>query len=57
MMQKYYPTKLAPKVSAEEYKAANILSDGRVIDKMTVYKEKDEQRADYGKYKLYAQVG
>lgn len=57
MMQKYYPTKLAPKVSAEEYKAANILSDGWVIDKMTVYKEKDEQRADYGKYKLYAQVG
>ena len=57
MMQKYYPTKLAPKVSAEEYKAANILSNGRVIDKMTVYKEKDEQRADYGKYKLYAQVG
>lgn len=56
MMQKYYPTKLAPKVSAEEYKAANILSDGRIIDKMTVYKEKDEQRADYGKYKLYAQV-
>lgn len=52
MMQKYYPTKLAPKVSVEEYKAANILSDGRVIDKMTVYKEKDEQRADYGKYKL-----
>ena len=57
MMQKYDPTKLAPKVSVEEYKAANILSDGRVIDKMTVYKEKDEQRADYGKYKLYAQVG
>ena len=57
MMQKYYPTKLAPKVSVEEYKAANILSDGRIIDKMTVYKEKDEQRADYGKYKLYAQVG
>ena len=56
MMRKYYPTKLAPKVSVEEYKAANILSDGRVIDKMTVYKEKDEQRADYGKYKLYAQV-
>lgn len=57
MMRKFYPTKLAPKVSVEEYKAANILSDGRVIDKMTMYKEKDEQRADYGKYKLYAQVG
>lgn len=57
LMQRYYPTKLAKQVSVEEYKAANRLSDGRTIDKMTVYKENDEQRADYGKYKLYAQVG
>lgn len=56
LMQRYYPTKMAQKVSVEEYKAANQLSDGRTIDKLTVYKEKDEQRADYGKYKLYAQV-
>ena len=48
-MQKYYPTKVVQKVSPEEYKTANILSDGRVIDKITVYKGKDKQRADYGK--------
>ena len=27
------------------------------IDKFNVYKETDETRADYGKYKFYAQVG
>ena len=27
------------------------------IDKFNVYKEKDETRADYGKYKFYAQIG
>lgn len=57
LMQHYYPTKLQKQVPVEEYKAANMLSDGRLIERMTVYKEKDEQRADYGKYKLYAQVG
>ena len=57
LMQTYYPTKLAKKVSPEEYKADNKLSDGRVIEKMVVYKEHDEQRPDYGKYRLYTQVG
>ena len=57
LMQTYYPTKLAKKVTPEEYKADNKLSDGRVIDKMVVYKEHDEQRQDVGKYKLYTQVG
>ena len=57
LMQTYYPTKLAKKVTPEEYKAANKLSDGRVIEKMVVYKEHDEQRQDVGKYKLYTQVG
>lgn len=57
MMQKYYPTKLMKKVTPEEYKAANIISDGRKIDKMNVFKEKDTDRPDYGKYKLYAEVG
>ena len=57
LMQTYYPTKLAKKVSPEEYKADNKLSDGRVIEKMVVYKEHDEQRQDVGKYKLYTQVG
>ena len=27
------------------------------MDKFNVYKEKDEQRPDYGKYKFYAQIG
>ena len=27
------------------------------VDKFNVYKEKDEQRPDYGKYKFYAQIG
>ena len=57
LMQTYYPSKLAKKVTPEEYKADNKLSDGRVIDKMVVYKEHDEQRQDVGKYKLYTQVG
>jgi len=57
LMRTYYPTKLARKVTPEEYKADNKLSDGRVIEKMVVYKEHDEQRQDVGKYKLYTQVG
>ena len=28
-----------------------------IIDKFNVYKEKDEQRPDYGKYKSYVQMG
>ena len=57
LMQTYYPSKLTKKVTPEEYKADNKLSDGRVIDKMVVYKEHDEHRQDVGKYKLYTQVG
>ena len=57
LMETYYPTKLQKKVTPEEYKADNKLSDGRVIDKMVVYKEHDEQRPDYGKYRIYTQVG
>ncbi len=57
LMQTYYPSKLVKKVTPEEYKADNKLSDGRIIDKMVVYKEHDEQRQDVGKYKLYTQVG
>ena len=57
LMQHYYPTKLAKKITPEEYKADIKLSDGRTVDKMTVYKEHDPQRKDVGKYKIYAQVG
>ena len=57
LMQTYYPTKLMKQIPAEEYKAANILSDGRAIDKMNVYKEANQQSQNYGKWMLYAQVG
>ncbi len=57
MMEKYYPTKIAKQVTPEQFKADRLLSDGRTIDKMNVYKEKDETKQDFGKYKLYAQVG
>lgn len=57
LMQTYYPSKMEKKVSPEEFKADNKLSDGRVIDKMNVYKENNEESPDFGKYKLYAVVG
>ncbi|MBR8726214.1 DNA mismatch repair protein MutS [Bacteroides pyogenes] len=56
LMQRYYPTKMEQKVTPEEYKADNKLSDGREVSKMFVYKESDTQRQDFGKYKLYAEV-
>ena len=57
LMQHYYPTKLAKKITPEEYKNDTKLSDGRTVDRMVVYKEQDENRPDVGKYKQYAQVG
>ena len=57
LMQNYYPTKLMKQIPAEEYKAATTLSDGRVIDKMNVYKESNEQSQYFGKWMLYAKVG
>ena len=57
LMQTYYPTKLQPKVSKEAFRSAVILSDGRKIDKFHVFKERDENREDFGKYKMYVEVG
>lgn len=60
LMEKYYPTKLMPKVSEEAFQMPKQLSgpDGAItINKFNVYKEKDEQRPDYGKYKFYVQMG
>ena len=60
LMEKYYPTKLMPKISEEAFQMPKQLSgpDGAItIDKFNVYKEKDEQRPDYGKYKFYVQMG
>lgn len=60
LMEKYYPTKLMPKVSEETYKNPKSIDspEGQMkVEKFNVYKEKDEQRPDYGKYKFYTQVG
>ena len=60
LMERYYPTKLMPRVPDVAYQVANVLpgpGGNLTIDKFNVYKETDETRADYGKYKFYAQVG
>ena len=60
LMERYYPTKLMPKVSEESFKMPKSIAgpEGNIsVEKFIVYKEKDEQRADYGKYKFYAQIG
>ena len=60
LMQRYYPTKLMPRVPEEAFKYPNGLagpSGPLTVEKFNVYKETDETRADYGRYKFYAQVG
>lgn len=60
LMERYYPTKLMPKVPEESFKLPKAIAgpEGNItVDKFNVYKEKDEQRPDYGKYKFYAQIG
>lgn len=60
LMERYYPTKLMPKISEESFKLPKAITgpEGNItVDKFNVYKEKDEQRPDYGKYKFYAQIG
>lgn len=59
-MERYYPTKLMPKVAEDAYKFPKEIAgpEGNItVNKFNVYKEKDEQRPDYGKYKFYAQIG
>lgn len=60
LMERYYPTKLMPKVPEEAFKMPKSIAgpEGSItVEKFNVYKEKDEQRPDFGKYKFYAQVG
>ena len=60
LMERYYPTKLQPKVSEEAFRMPKTIAgpEGDIkVEKFNVYKEKDEQRPDYGKYKFYAQMG
>lgn len=60
LMEKYYPTKLQEKVPEVAFNTPNVIAgpNGNLtIDKFNVYKEKDVERADFGKYKFYAKVG
>ena len=60
LMERYYPTKLMEKVPEVAYKTPNVIpgpESNLTVDKFNVYKEKDEQRPDFGKYKFYAEVG
>ena len=60
LMERYYPTKLMEKVPEVAFKTPNVITgpDGNMtIDKFNVYKEKDETKEDYGKYKFYAKIG
>lgn len=60
LMERYYPTKLMEKVPEVAYKTPNVITgpeSNLTVDKFNVYKEKDEQRPDFGKYKFYAEVG
>lgn len=60
LMQRYYPTKLMAKVPESAYSMPNGIagSEGVItVNKFNVYKEKDEQRPDFGRYKFYAEVG
>ena len=60
LMERYYPTKLMEKVPEVAFKTPNVITgpDGNMtIDKFNVYKEKNEEKEDYGKYKFYAKIG
>ncbi|MFR7498872.1 MAG: hypothetical protein ACLUVZ_17100 [Bacteroides stercoris] len=58
LMERYYPTKLMPKVPKRRSDAqVDCRAEGSITVEKFMYKEKDEQRPDFGKYKFYAQVG
>lgn len=57
LMRTYYPTKLHPKIPKEEFQSDVCLSDGRRIDKFIVFKERNENREDFGRYKMYVEIG
>jgi len=60
LMERYHPTKLMQRVPDVAFQVANVVSGPEqrplTVDKFNVYKEKDEQRPDFGRYKFYAEV-
>lgn len=60
LMEKYYPTKLMEKVPEEVFRKPAVIDapgGNLTVEKFNVYKEKNMDSPDYGKYKFYAQVG
>lgn len=60
MMEKYYPTKIAPKVKTSDYRLPQGISTPEgdfVVNRFNVYKETNPHSDDYGKYRFYTQVG
>lgn len=60
LMAKYYPTKMELKKPEAEFKIPATLStpEGeQVVHKFNVYKEKNPESKDLGKYKFYTQIG
>ena len=57
MIEKYYPTKMALKLSPEEFKSATTLSNGQNVDRFFVFKEGNPEHDFFGKWKAYAEVG
>lgn len=59
MMDKYYPTKVMPKVSDDAFKAEQKVTGPTgemTVNKFNVYKESDESSKDYGQYKFFANI-
>lgn len=57
LMEKYYPTKMEKKLSVDEFKAGNVLSDGKAIERFFLFKENKPDHDNYGKWKAYVEVG
>lgn len=60
LMEKYYPTKIMPKINVDEFKLPQTIKTGdgeQQVTKFNVYKQTDVEAADFGKYRFYAQVG
>lgn len=59
MMNLYFPTKMLPKVSSEAFSFPIKLEgpSGNIeLQKFNIYKETDETKPEYGKYKFFARV-
>ena len=60
LMEKYYPTKIMEKVPEMAFKTPNVIMGAEnkqlTVEKFNVYKESEENRRDFGRYKFYAVV-